>query len=60
MKNRDIKILILYVLFFFVAACSPTKKNKSESTSSETITQPKEISAVREIALDTIKLRQFY
>ena len=60
MKNRDIKILILYVLFFFVAACSPTKKNKSESTSSETITQPKEISAVREIALDTVKLRQFY
>lgn len=60
MKNRDIKILILYVLFFFVAACSPTKKNKSESTSSETMTQPKEISTVREIALDTIKLRQFY
>ncbi|MEL1241026.1 serine hydrolase domain-containing protein [Flavobacterium flavipallidum] len=29
MKNRDIKILILYVLFFFVAACSSTKKNKS-------------------------------
>lgn len=28
MKNRDIRILILYVLFFFVAACSTTKKNK--------------------------------
>lgn len=60
MKNKDIKILILYVLFFFVAACSPTKKNKSETTSTETITQPREISAVREITLDTVKLRQFY
>ncbi|MFC5683791.1 serine hydrolase domain-containing protein [Flavobacterium sp. MAHUQ-51] len=28
MKNRDIRIILLYVLFFFVAACSTTKKNK--------------------------------
>lgn len=28
MKNIDIRILVLYVLFFFVAACSSTKKNK--------------------------------
>lgn len=28
MKNIDIRIFILYVLFFFVAACSTTKKNK--------------------------------
>jgi len=28
MKNIDIRILFLYVLFFFVAGCSPTKKNK--------------------------------
>lgn len=29
MKNIDIRIFILYVLFFFVAACSVTKKDKS-------------------------------
>lgn len=28
MKNIDIRILVLYVLFFFVASCSSTKKNK--------------------------------
>ncbi|MEN9909702.1 MAG: hypothetical protein RLZZ540_2851 [Bacteroidota bacterium] len=28
MKNIDIRILFLYVLFFFVAGCSSTKKNK--------------------------------
>lgn len=28
MKNIDIRILLLYVLFFFVAACSSTKRNK--------------------------------
>ncbi|RVT73423.1 hypothetical protein EOD40_14355 [Flavobacterium sufflavum] len=28
MKNIDIRILLLYVLFFFVAACSTTKRNK--------------------------------
>lgn len=28
MKNIDIRILLLYVLFFFVAGCSSTKRNK--------------------------------
>lgn len=32
MKNTDIRILVLYVLFFFVAGCSTTKKNKQATT----------------------------
>jgi beta-glucosidase-like glycosyl hydrolase/CubicO group peptidase (beta-lactamase class C family) len=30
MKNRDIRNLFLYVLFFFVASCGTTKNNKSK------------------------------
>lgn len=35
MKNTDIRILFLYVLFFFVAGCSTTKRNKQEATMSK-------------------------
>jgi len=31
MKNKDIRNLFLYVLFFFVASCSTTKKNESKA-----------------------------
>jgi CubicO group peptidase (beta-lactamase class C family) len=52
MKNIDIRILFLYVLFFFVAGCSPTKKNKPAIVVLENPIPQKELS--------TEELNKFY